>query len=126
MLDTPIWLAKAEENAPQAAATLALPAGKKFLVRHKHVAYAGAAGPPYCQGWLIVNVGYVRYISTGSPHTYQMGTSEMRDARQGGSDGSFSIKLDFGRQYQFVAVDEKGKEVSAGPILAEIRYSMGR
>jgi hypothetical protein len=74
---------------------------------------------------MVVNVGYVRYISTDSPHTYLMSTSEMRDAKAEGSHGSFTIKLDFGRQYHFAAVDEKGKEVSAGPILSEIKYSMG-
>jgi hypothetical protein len=114
VLETPVWLAKAEANAPPEASTPSLPAGKKFLVRHRHVAYAGDAGPAYCQGWMVVNVGYVRYISTDSPHTYLMSTSEMRDAKAEGSHGSFTIKLDFGRQYHFAAVDEKGKEVSAG------------
>jgi len=126
VLETPIWLAKAEANAPPEASTSSLSAGKRFLVRHRHVAYAGEAGPAYCQGWMVVNVGYVRYISTDSPHIYLMGTSEMRDAKAAGSHGSFTIKLDFGRQYQFTAVDEKGKEVSAGPILSEIKYSMGQ
>jgi hypothetical protein len=121
MLDTPLWLAKAQGPAPAPAAP-ELPAGKKFLVRHQHVA-AGASG--YCQGWLIVNVGYVRYISTDSPHKYLMGTSEIREAKAGSGPGAFFIKLDFGRKYQFVAVDEKGNEVSPGPILAEIHYSMG-
>ncbi len=126
VLETPVWLAKAEANAPPDASTPSLPGGKKFLVRHRHVAYAGEAGPAYCQGWMVVNVGYVRYISINSPHTYLMSTSEMRDAKAEGSHGSFTIKLDFGRQYQFAAVDEKGKEASAGPILSEIKYSMGQ
>jgi hypothetical protein len=123
MLETPLWLAKAEGPAPAPAAP-ELPAGKKFLVRHQHLAYGGG-GPSYCQGWLIVNVGYVRYVSTDSPHKYLMGTSEIRDAKAGSGPGAFFIKLDFGRKYQFVAVDEKGNEVSPGPILAEIHYSMG-
>lgn len=126
MLETPIWLAKAEGDTPQEPSTPSLPPGKKFFVRHKHLAYAGGATSAYCQGWMVVNVGYVRYISIDTPHNYLMNTSEMRDTKAGGSNGSFTIKLDFGRQYQFVVVDEKGKEVSAGPILAEIKYSMGQ
>jgi hypothetical protein len=35
------------------------------------------------------------------------------------------IKLDFGRKYDFVAVDDKGHEISPGQVLTEIRYSMG-
>jgi len=73
---------------------------------------------------MIVNVGYVRYISTNSPHKYMMGTSEIRDVK--GSGAGFTIKLDFGRKYDFVAIDDKGNEVSAGPVLSEIRYSMGQ
>ncbi len=75
---------------------------------------------------MIVGVGYVRYISSDGTHKYLMNTSEMRDAKAGSSDGSFHIRLDFGRQYQFVAVDEKGRPVSPGPVLAEINYSMGK
>ena len=79
----------------------------------------------YCQGWLIVNVGYVRYISTDSPHKYLMNTSSMKQAKATSGRGNFTIKLDFGREFQFVAVDEHGAPVSPGPILTEIRYSMG-
>lgn len=126
IVETPLWLAKTEPAAPPAPAALSLPAGKKFLARHKHLAIAGVSGGGYCQGWIIVNVGYVRYLSGDNTHNYLMNTSEIRDAKAGSGGASLLIKLDFGRKYEFVAVDEKGKEVSPGPILAEIRYSMGQ
>ncbi len=126
ILETPLWLAKSEATAPAVPSAPSLPAGKKFLVRHKHAAIGGVSSEGYCQGWMIVNVGYVRYISTDSPHTYLMNTSEMREAKPGSGFGSFLIKLDFGRKYEFAAVDEKGKDVSPGPVLTEIRYSMGQ
>jgi len=124
LAETPVWLAQTQ--APPPAATAAsLPAGKKFLVRHVHRAVEGASGPGFCQGWMIVNVGYVRYISTDSPHQYLMNTSEIRDVKASSGTGGLVIKLDFGRKYDFVAVDDKGHEVSAGPVVNEIRYSMG-
>lgn len=123
--ETPIWLAKAEAPAPAVHATEELPPGKKFFVRHQHRAFAGVSGPGYCQGWMIVNVGYVRYISTDSPHKYLINSSEMREAKPDSGSGSFHIKLDFGRNYQFVAINDKGEAVSAGPILTEISYSRG-
>jgi hypothetical protein len=86
----------------------------------------GVAGPAYCQGWMIVNIGYVRYISTDSPHKYLMGTSEIRDVKLSSGGVGLTIKLDFGRKYDFVAVDEKGHEVGAGPLVNEISYSMGK
>ncbi len=123
--ETPIWLAKAEAPESPALATEELPPGKKFFVRHQHRAFAGISGPDHCQGWLIVNVGYVRYISTDSPHKYLINSSEMREAKPDSGSGSFHLKLDFGRNYQFVAINEKGEAVSAGPILTEISYSRG-
>jgi hypothetical protein len=54
-----------------------------------------------------------------------MNTSEIRDVKAGSGAGGLVIKLDFGRKYDFVAVDDKGHEVSAGPVVNEIRYSMG-
>jgi len=125
-LDIPIWLSKAETPAAQAAAAPELPAGKKFLVRHVHRAIPGVAEAGYCQGWMIVNVGYVRYISTDTPHKYLMNTSELKQAKPSSGAGNFSLKLDFGREYQFEAVNEQGAAVNAGPVLAEIRYSMGQ
>lgn len=119
MLETPLWLAKAEVAGPASSAP-SLPAGKKFLVRHQHL----EAG--YCQGWLIVNVGYVQYISTDSPHKYLMSTSEIREAKAGSGPGGFFINLGSGRKYQFVAVDEKGNAVGPRPVLAEVQYSMGK
>ena len=123
--ETPIWLAKAEAPAPAVRATEELPPGKKFFVRHQHRAFAGVSGPGYCLGWIIVNVGYVRYISTDSPHKYLINSSEMREAKPDSGWGSFHIKLDFGRNYQFVAINEKGEAVNAGPVLTEISYSRG-
>lgn len=125
VLETPVWLAKTEAPVAPAPEAPALPPGKKFLVRHHHRAFAGIDSGGFCQGWMIVNVGYIRYISTDSPHKYLMNTSEMRDAKADGGQGGFRIKLDFGRTYQFLAMDEKGQAVSAGPILNEIHYSMG-
>jgi hypothetical protein len=122
LAETPVWLAQTQAPALTAAS---LPAGKKFLVRHVHRAVEGVAGPGYCRGWMIVNVGYVRFISTDSPHQYLMNTSEIRDAKAGSGMGEFVIKLDFGRKYDFVAVDDKGHEISPGQVLTEIRYSMG-
>ena len=122
--EIPVTLARAEAPPPPTVAEL--PAGKKFLVRHMHRAVEGVPGPAFCQGWMIVNVGYVRYISTDSPHKYMMGSSEIREVKQGSGGGGLSIKLDFGRKYDFVAVDEKGNEVSSGPVVNEIRYSMGQ
>lgn len=126
VLDTPVWLSKGVSPTPEPVATAELPAGKRFLVRHTHRSYDGVSSPAFCQGLMIVGVGYVRYISSDGTHKYLMNTSEMRDAKAGSGDGSFHIKLDFGRQYQFVAVDEKGRPVSPGPVLAEINYSMGK
>jgi hypothetical protein len=123
MLETPLWLAKAEAPPPAPSAP-SLPAGKKFLVRHQHLASGGTGG--YCQGWLIVNVGYVRYISTDSSHKYLMNSSEIREAKAGSNPGGFFVKTDTGFKVQFVAVDEKGNTVSSGPALAEIQYSMGK
>jgi hypothetical protein len=120
MLDTPLWLTKAQAAAAAEPSAPSLPAGTKFLVRHRHV------DGGYCQGWLIVNVGYVRYISTDSSHKYQMGTSEMREAKPESRSGEFHIKLDFGRKYEFTAVDAKGNPVSPRAILADINYSMGK
>ncbi len=123
--EIPIWLAKTEAPAPAAQTTEELPPGRRFLVRHQHRAFAGVSGPGYCQGWMIVNVGYVRYISTDSPHKYLINSSEMREAKPDSGSGNFHIKLDFGRNYQFVAINEKGEAVGAGPILTEISYSRG-
>jgi hypothetical protein len=123
LTETPVWLAQTQ--APPAPTPASLPAGKKFLVRHVHRAVEGASGPGYCVGWMIVNVGYVRYISTDSPHQYLMNTSEIRDVKVSSGTSGLVIKLDFGRKYDFVAVDEKGHEVSAGPVVNEIRYAMG-
>lgn len=123
--ETPIWLAKVEAPAAATSATEELPPGKRFLVRHVHRAFPGVVGPGYCQGWMIVNVGYVRYISTDSPHKYLINSSEMHEAKPDSGWGAFHIKLDFGRNYQFVAANEKGEPVSAGPILTEISYSRG-
>jgi hypothetical protein len=123
LTEIPVTLAQTEAPPPVTAAEL--PAGKKFLVRHIHRAMEGVSGPAFCQGWMIVNVGYVRYISTDSPHKYMMGTSEIRDVKLSSGGVGLTIKLDFGRKYDFVAVDEKGHEVSAGPVVNEIRYSMG-
>ena len=125
LAETPVWLAQTQAPPAPAATAASLPAGKKFLVRHVHRAVEGASGPGFCQGWMIVNVGYVRYISTDSPHQYLMNTSEIRDVKAGSGAGGLVIKLDFGRKYDFVAVDDKGHEVSAGPVVNEIRYSMG-
>jgi len=126
MEETPVWLSKVE--APPAAAPpgASLPPGTKFFVHHTHRAVEGIGGAGYCEGWMIVNVGYVRFISTNSPHTYLMNTSEIRDAKAGSDTGNFQIKLDFGRNYDFVAVNNKGQAVGAGPVLTEIRYSMGK
>ena len=123
LAEIPVTLARTE--APPPVTPAELPAGKKFLVRHIHRAMEGVAGPAFCQGWMIVNIGYVRYISTDSPHKYMMGTSEIRDVKLSSGGVGLTIKLDFGRKYDFVAVDEKGHEVSAGPVINEIRYSMG-
>jgi hypothetical protein len=123
LAETPVWMAQTQ--APPAPTPASLPAGKKFLVRHVHRAVEGASGPGYCTGWMIVNVGYIRYISTDSPHQYLMNTSEIRDVKASSGTGGLQIKLDFGRKYDFVAVDEKGHEVSAGPLVNEIRYAMG-
>jgi hypothetical protein len=125
LAETPVWLAQTEAPPVPAAPAASLPAGKKFLVRHIHRAVEGASGPGFCQGWMIVNVGYVRYISIDSPHQYLMNTSEIRDVKAASGAGRFVIKLDFGRKYDFTAVDDQGHEVSAGPVLNEIRYSMG-
>lgn len=124
LAETPVTLAQTEAPPPEKPAEL--PAGKKFLVRHIHRAVEGVPGPAYCQGWMIVNIGYVRYISTDSPHKYMMGTSEIRDVKQNSNGNGLTIKLDFGRKYDFVAVDENGREVSAGPVVNEINYSMGK
>ncbi|MBI4165815.1 MAG: PEGA domain-containing protein [Acidobacteria bacterium] len=125
-LDVPIWLSQTEPTAPKVAAAPELPPGKKFLVRHIHRAISGVAAAGYCQGWMIVNVGYVRYLSTDTPHKYLMNTSELKHAKPSSGEGNFSLKLDFGREYQFEAVNEQGKAVNSGPVLAEIRYSMGQ
>jgi hypothetical protein len=124
LAEIPVTLAQTE--APPPVKPEELPAGKKFLVRHVHRAMEGVAGPAYCQGWMIVNIGYVRYISTDSPHKYMMGTSEIRDAKLSSGGVGVTIKLDFGRKYDFVTVDEKGHEVSAGALVSEISYSMGK
>jgi hypothetical protein len=124
LAEIPVTLAQTE--APPPVTPAELPAGKKFLVRHMHRAVEGASGPGFCQGWMIVNIGYVRYISTDSPHKYMMGTSEIRDVKLSSGGVGITIKLDFGRKYDFVAVDEKGHEVSAGPLVNEISYSMGK
>lgn len=124
--ETPVWLAKTEAPVAPAPAASSLPSGKKFLVRHTHKAIEGLGGGGFCQGWMVVNVGYVRYISTDSPHTYLMNTSEIRDAKPSSAPGGFAIKLDFGRKYEFVAVDDQGHEIGVGPVLTEIRYSMGQ
>jgi hypothetical protein len=123
-LEMPLWLAKAEAPPP-APSTVELPPGKKFLVQHTHLPIAGISPGGYCQGWMIVNVGYVRYISTDSYHKYLMNSSEMKEAKPDSGLGNFHIKLATGRKYQFVAVNEKGERVNAGPVLSEIRYSMG-
>ena len=119
----PLYLAKAEAPPPPAPTTVELPAGKKFAVHHTHLPIAGISPGGYCQGWMIVNVGYVRYISTDSYHKYLFNSSEVREAKPDGHSGGFHIKLASGRNYQFVAVNEKGEPVSAGPVLSEIRYS---
>jgi len=124
--ETPVWLAKAEVPQPATTAVPELPAGKKFLVRHTHKAVQGLGGAGFCQGWMIVGVGYIRYLSTDSPHKYLMNTSEIRDAKASSGLGGLVIKLDFGRKYEFVAVDDKGHEIGVGPLLTEIRYSMGQ
>jgi hypothetical protein len=124
LTETPVTLAQTE--APPPVTPEELPAGKRFPVRHVHRAMEGVAGPAYCQGWMIVNIGYVRYISTDSPHKYLMGTSEIRDVKLSSGGVGLTIKLDFGRKYDFVAVDEKGHEVGAGPLVNEISYSMGK
>ncbi len=124
-VEMPIWLAKSEAPPPAPAAP-ELPPGPKFLVRHRHRAIGGIAPEGACQGWMVVNVGYVRYISTDSPHKYLMNTSGMREAKPTSGRGNFRIRLDFGRTYDFTAVDEKGHAVSAAPVLTEIRYSMGQ
>lgn len=123
-MEMPLWLSKSVAPPPAAVAP-ELPAGPKFLVRHKHRAIEGIAPEGSCQGWMVVNVGYVRYISTDSPHKYLMNTSEMREAKASSGQGNFRIKLDFGRTYEFAAVDEKGNAVNAAQVLTEIRYSMG-
>ena len=125
MDETPVWLAKVEAPPPAPPGD-SLPPGTKFFVHHTHRAVEGIGGAGYCEGWMIVNVGYVRFISTNSPHTYLMNTSEIRDAKAGSDTGNFQIKLDFGRNYDFVAVNNKGQAVGAGPVLTEIRYSMGK
>jgi len=124
--ETPVWLAKAEAPKPATTAVPELPAGKKFLVRHTHKAVEGLGGPGFCQGWMVVGVGYVRYVSTDSPHKYLMNTSEIRDVKASSGHGALAIKLDFGRKYEFVAVDDKGHQIGVGPLLTEIRYSMGQ
>jgi hypothetical protein len=124
--ETPVWLSKLEAPPPAAPPGASLPSGTKFLVRHTHLAVEGVTGPGYCEGWLIVNVGYVRFISTNSPHTYLLNSSEIRDAKASSATGAFQIKLDFGRKYDFVAVNDKGQAVSPGPVLTEIQYSMGK
>jgi hypothetical protein len=126
-LDTPIWLNKAEAPAATPApAVVELPPGPKFLVHHVHLPIAGISSGGYCQGWMIVNVGYVRYISTDSYHKYLFNSSEVREAKPDRESGGFHIKLATGRNYQFVAVNEKGEPVSPGPVLSEIRYSRNR
>jgi hypothetical protein len=122
-LDMPLWLAKAEAPPPPAPTTEELPPGRKFLVQHTHRPIAGISSGGYCRGWMIVNVGYVRYISTDSYHKYLFNSSEMKEAKPDGEAGGFHIKLATGRNYQFVAVNDKGEPVSAGPVLSEIRYS---
>ena len=124
-VEMPIWLAKSEAPSPAPAAP-ELPPGPKFRVRHKHRAIEGIAPEGACHGWMVVNVGYVRYISTDSPHKYLMNTSEMREAKPASGQGNFRIRLDYGRTYEFTAVDENGNAVSAAPVLTEIRYSMGQ
>lgn len=125
VLETPVWLSQVESLPAKTITAPELPAGKKFRVRHFHRAIAGLAEAGYCQGWIVVNVGYVRFISTDSPHKYLMNTSSMKQAKSASGQGSFTIKLDFGREFQFVAIDESGAAVSPAPIIAEIRYSMG-
>jgi hypothetical protein len=122
--EMPLWLSKSAAPPPAPSAP-ELPPGRKFLVRHKHRAIEGIAPEGSCQGWMIVNVGYLRYISTDSPHKYLMNTSEMREAKASSGQGNFRIKLDFGRTYEFAAVDEKGNAINAAAVLTEIRYSMG-
>jgi hypothetical protein len=124
--ETPVWLSKLEAPPPAAPPGASLPPGTKFPVRHTHIAVEGVTGPGYCEGWLIANVGYVRFISTNSPHTYLLNSSEIRDAKAKSGAGAFQIKLDFGRTYDFVAVNEKGQPVSPGPVITEIQYSMGK
>jgi len=123
-MEMPLWLSKSA-GPPPAAAAPEIPPGTKFLVRHRHRAIEGIAPEGSCQGWMVVNVGYIRYISTDSPHKYLMNTSEMREAKASSGQGNFRIKLDFGRTYEFTAVNESGEAVSAAPVLSEIRYSMG-
>jgi hypothetical protein len=122
-LDMPLWLAKAETPPPPAPATEELPPGKKFLVQHVHRPIADISPGGHCQGWMIVNVGYVRYISTDSYHKYLFNSSEVREAKPDHEPGGFHIKLATGRNYQFVAVNERGEPMSPGPVLSEIRYS---
>ncbi len=123
-LEMPLWLSKSAAPPPAVPAP-ELPSGRKFLVRHKHRAIEGIAPEGTCLGWMVVNVGYLRYISTDSPHKYLMNTSEMREAKATSGHGQFRIKLDFGRTFDFLAVNEKGDAVNAAPVLTEIRYSMG-
>lgn len=125
-VDMPLYLAKAEAPPPPTAATLELPPGQKFRVHHPHPPIAGISAGGYCQGWMIVNVGYTKYISTDSYHKYMFNSSEVREAKPDGAPGGFHIKLASGRDYKFVAVNEKGEPVSPGLVLSEIRYSGNR
>jgi len=125
-VDMPLYLSKVEAPPPPTVATVELPPGKKFAVEHVHRPIAGISSGGYCQGWMIVNPGYTRYISTDSYHKYLFNSSEVREAKPDGASGGFHIKLASGRNYQFVAVNEKGEPVSPGPVLSEIRYSGNR
>ena len=127
VLETPVWLGKSKTSGRAAEPAEPIPSGTKFLVRHHHIAYAGTASAGHCDGWLVVNVGYIRYVPTTSPHKYLLNTSEIRDVKAGSRHGTFRIKLDFGRNYSFAALDStSGKIIDAGPVLAEIGYSRGR
>ncbi len=126
VLEAPVWLGKSKTSGPAAEPAEPIPSGTRFFVRHHHIAYAGTARAGHCDGWLVVNIGYIRYVSTTSPHKYLLNTSEIRDVKAGSGHGNFRIKLDFGRNYSFAAVDSKsGKRVDAGGVLAEIGYSRG-